>query len=174
MTSGLRGHRGGEHHVGGTVQRGLGGILQHADHEADGDHLHRNVVGDTEQAAAERYQQQRPARELAPRPRQHAHRATREEHSLRRGQLHSRRQSLERYLEAPVPLALAAVVARGVAARRSPVAATDRVVVPKTRPAAVASCVAVDDSIVDGDIQPLVDALTAAYQTKLLEAEGLS
>ena len=59
-----------------------------------------------------RVRQQRPARELAPRPRQHAHRSTREEHRLSRGQLHPRRQRLERYLEAPVPLALAAVVAK--------------------------------------------------------------
>ena len=96
-----------------------------------------------------RVRQQRPARELAPRPRQHPHRATREERSLRRGQLHPRRQSLERYLEAPVPLALAAVVARVVVARRSPVAASDRGVVAKVRPAAVAGCVAVDDGVVE-------------------------
>ena len=50
------------------------------------------------------------AREVAPRPRQHANRPAREEHGFRRGKLHAGRECLEGDLEAPVPLALAAVV----------------------------------------------------------------
>ena len=50
--------RRGEQHVGGRVERRLAGILHHADDEADGDDLHRHLVGDAEQRAGQRDEQQ--------------------------------------------------------------------------------------------------------------------
>ena len=49
---------GGEQHVGGGVQSGLAGVLDHADDKADGHHLHGHVIGDAEQGAGQGDQQQ--------------------------------------------------------------------------------------------------------------------
>ena len=50
---------GSKQNVGGRVQRSFCRVLNHADDEADGNHLHGHIVIDTEQAARQRNQQQR-------------------------------------------------------------------------------------------------------------------
>ena len=49
---------GGEEDVGAGVQRGLHGVLDHTDDEADRHRLHRDVVSDSEEGAGEGNQQQ--------------------------------------------------------------------------------------------------------------------
>ena len=51
----------GEQNVGGRVQSGFAGVLDNADDEADGDNLNGDVVGDAEQRAGKRDQQERAA-----------------------------------------------------------------------------------------------------------------
>ncbi len=53
---------GGEQRIGRGVQRGFAGVLQNADDEAHGDHLHGDIVRDTKHITGQRDQQQRPAR----------------------------------------------------------------------------------------------------------------
>ena len=49
---------GSKQNVGGRVQRSFCRVLNHADDEADSNHLHGHIVIDTEQAARQRNQQQ--------------------------------------------------------------------------------------------------------------------
>ncbi|CEL30282.1 hypothetical protein SRM1_03640 [Pseudomonas fluorescens] len=49
----------GKQHVGGGVQRGFGGILQHANNETYRNHLHGDLAWNAKQAARQRDQQQR-------------------------------------------------------------------------------------------------------------------
>ena len=49
---------GSKQNVGGRVQRSFCRVLDHADNETDGNHLHGHIVVDTEQAARQRNQQQ--------------------------------------------------------------------------------------------------------------------
>ena len=51
----------GELHVAGGVQRSLHRVLDHADDEADTDHLHGHIVGDAKQGAGHGDEQQRAA-----------------------------------------------------------------------------------------------------------------
>ncbi len=54
---------GGELHVTGGVQRSLDGVLNDADDETDADDLHSDIIGDAEQRACHRDEQQRAARD---------------------------------------------------------------------------------------------------------------
>ena len=51
--------RSGEQHVSRGIQRGFGGVLNHADDETDGHHLHGGIGVDVKQAARQWNQQQR-------------------------------------------------------------------------------------------------------------------
>ena len=54
---------GGELHITGGVQRSLDGVLNDADDETDADDLHSDIIGDAEQRACHRDEQQRATRD---------------------------------------------------------------------------------------------------------------
>ena len=67
---------GGEQRIGRGVQRGFAGVLQDADDEAHGDHLHGDIVRDTRHITGQRDQQQRPAPATPEAPQAHSEATT--------------------------------------------------------------------------------------------------